>query len=247
MNSAPDHSLNMLVRKLESVAPLSHDERQAIQSLPVMTRILQPGQDIVRDGGQPSQCCLVLDGWTARYKLLSEGRRQILSFHIPGDIPDLQSLHLAVMDHSLCSMTVSTVAFIPHESLRDLTARFPGLAAALWRDTLIDAAIFREWMIGIGRKSAHGRIAHLFCEMYLKLHAVGLADHHRMPWPLTQIDIGDALGLSNVHVNRVLQNLRNQKLIILDRRNLTMGDWEGLSEMGEFDPVYLHLERRAAA
>jgi CRP-like cAMP-binding protein len=247
MNPVPLHPLDMLVRKLESIASLSHEERQAIQGLPAKIRTLPRGQDIVRDGDQPSQCCLVLDGWMARYKDISEGRRQILSFYIPGDVPDLQSLHLAVMDHSLCAMSVSTVALIPHENLRMLITRFPNLAAALWRETLIDAAVFRTWMVGMGQRSARERMAHLFCEMYVKLHAVGLADHHRVDWPVTQIDMAYALGLSNVHVNRALQDLRGRGLITLDKRTLTILNWGALCEVAEFDPVYLHLEKRAAA
>jgi len=247
MPSASDtHSLNVLIRKLESIARLSDEERYAILSLPVRTRVLEPRQDIVRDGDKPSQCCLLLDGWACRYKLLSQGRRQIFSFHVPGDIPDLQSLHLHTMDHSLGTLTEASVAFIPHESLLDLTARFPGVAALLWRYTLIDAAIFREWMIGIGRKTAYGRIAHLFCEMYLKLEAVGLAGEHRCPLPITQIDLGDALGLSNVHVNRVLQAMRGKGLITLRGSALVIEAWDELNRVSEFDPTYLHLEKRAA-
>jgi CRP-like cAMP-binding protein len=127
-----------------------------------------------------------------------------------------------------------------------LTERHPGIAAALWRDTLVDAAIFREWMIGIGRKSAFGRIAHLFCEMYLKLEAVGLAGEHRCPLPITQIDIGDALGLSNVHTNRVLQEMRGKGLITLRSSTLVIQAWDELSRTSEFDPTYLHLDKRAA-
>lgn len=246
MSSPSDmHSLNVLIRKLESIATLSEDERQAILSLPVRTRALSAGQDIVRDGDKPSQCCLMIDGWACRYKTLSEGRRQILSFHIPGDIPDLQSLHLHTMDHSLATLTEASVAFIQHEDLRDLTVRFPGIAAILWRDTLIDGAIFREWMIGIGRKSAFGRLAHLFCEMYLKLEALGLAGEHRCPLPITQAELADALGLSNVHVNRVLQELRGQGLITLRSNTLVIEAWNELIRVSEFDPTYLHLEKRA--
>ena len=148
------HVMTMLIRKLESIATLSDEERQAIESLPVRVTALNARQDIVRDGDKPSYCCLVLDGWACRYKLLREGKRQIFSFHIPGDIPDLQSLHVPIMDHSLATVTKATVAFIPHESMRDLTARFPSIAAIFWRDTLIDAGIFREWMIGLGRRSS---------------------------------------------------------------------------------------------
>jgi CRP-like cAMP-binding protein len=247
LSSCSSADLAPLIRKLESIATLTDEERQAVESLPAIIRVLQPHQDIVRDKDQPSHCCLVLTGWAYRYKILNEGRRQIMSFHIPGDLPDLQSLHLRVMDHSLGTLTESRLAFIPHESVRDLTTRFPGLGAALWRDTLVDAAIFREWMTGIGRRTAHGRIAHVFCEMYLKLEAVGLAKDHRCEWPITQIDIGDALGLSNVHVNRVLMDLRGQGLITLRSSSLVIEDWAALSKLGEFDPTYLHLEKRAAA
>ncbi|WP_366849543.1 Crp/Fnr family transcriptional regulator [Methylobacterium sp.] len=201
----------------------------------------------MRDGDRPSQCCLLLSGWACRYKLLSEGRRQILSFHIPGDPPDLQSLHIQTMDHSLATLTEAKVAFISHESLRDLTARFPGIAAILWRDTLVDAAVFREWMVGMGRRSAFERIAHLFCELYLKLQAVGLAENYRCPLPVTQADLGDALGLSNVHVNRVLQEMRGKSLITLRSHTLVIEDWRELLRFAEFDPSYLRLKKRAMA
>jgi CRP-like cAMP-binding protein len=239
--SASSSDLIPLVRKLESITQLTSEERQALESLPAAIRLMQPRQDIVRDKDRPGHCCLILSGWAYRYKLLSEGKRQILSLHIPGDLPDLQSLHLHVMDHNLATLTACRLALIPHEAFHDLTNRFPGLGAAMWRDTLVDAAIFREWMTGIGRRTAFGRIAHLFCEMYLKLHAVGLATSHRCELPFTQVDIGDALGLSNVHVNRVLQEMRGKGLITLQGSRLVIVDWGALSEAGEFDPTYLHL------
>ncbi|MCJ2098430.1 Crp/Fnr family transcriptional regulator [Methylobacterium sp. E-046] len=247
MNSAPDpHATSMLIRKLESIAPLSDAERQAIESLPVRIQNLDARQDIVRDGDQPTHCCLILDGWACRYKMLSQGKRQTLSFHIPGDIPDLQSLHIHTMDHSLATLTKAVVAFIPHESLRELTACHPGLAAAFWRDTLIDAAIFREWLTSMGRRSSFEHVAHLFCELYLKLQAVGLADDHRCPMPITQTDIADALGLTPVHVNRVLQEMRGRTLITLRSRMLVIEAWDELLQASEFDPTYLQLEKRAA-
>ncbi|TNC05227.1 Crp/Fnr family transcriptional regulator [Methylobacterium terricola] len=246
MALAPNHSTDMLIRKLDSIARLSDDERQAIERLPITVRPLVSGQDIVHEHDRSLQCCLLLDGWACRYQLLSEGKRQIFSFHIPGDIPDLQSLHLQVMDHSLCTLTPATVAFIPHAALRDLTAALPGIAATLWRDTLVDAAVFREWMTGMGRRSACEAIAHLFCELYVKLEAVGLAENHRYRLPVTQAELGDALGLSNVHVNRVLKELRDNKLITLHGGGLDILDWAKLSKLCGFDPTYLHLERQAA-
>jgi CRP-like cAMP-binding protein len=247
MPSAPNrHATSRLIRKLESIATLSNAERQAIQNLPVWVQTLAARQDIVRDGDKPSHCCLVLDGWVCRYKLLSEGKRQIFSFHIPGDIPDLQSLHIHTMDHSLATVTKAAVAFIPHESLRKLTAEHPNVAALLWRDTLIDAGIFREWMVGMGRRSAYERIAHLFCEMYLKMQAVGLAGDYRCPMPITQVDLADALGLTSVHVNRVLKDMRGEALITLRSSTLVIEAWDELMRVSEFDPQYLQLEKRAA-
>jgi CRP-like cAMP-binding protein len=247
MPSDPNqHAMSRLIRKLESIATLSDEERHAIESLPVKTRILNARQDIVRDGDKPSQCCLILDGWACRYKLLSEGKRQIFSFHVAGDIPDLQSLHIPTMDHSLATVTKATVAFIPHESMRDLAARFPSIAAVFWRDTLIDAAIFREWMVGMGRRSAFERVAHLFCELYLKLQAVGLAGSYRCPMPVTQVDLADALGLTPVHINRVLKDMRGQSLITLRSSALVIEAWDELLRVSDFDPMYLHLDKRAA-
>jgi CRP-like cAMP-binding protein len=248
MPSAPDqHATTKLVRKLESIATLTDEERRAIESLPVKVRHLDARQDIVRDGDHPAHCCLVLDGWTCRYKLLSEGKRQIFSFHVAGDIPDLQSLHIHTMDHSLATVTKATVAFIPHESMRELTAGHPNIAALLWRDTLIDAGIFRAWMVGMGRRAAYEQVAHLFCEMYLKLQAVGLAEGYRCPMPITQVDMADALGLTPVHVNRVLKEMRGKALITLRSNTLVIEAWDELLRAAEFDPTYLHLDRRAAA
>ena len=246
MPRAPDqHPMTMLIRKLESIAALSYQERQAIERLPVRIHNLEAQQDIVRDGDQPTHCCLILDGWACRYKLLSEGKRQILSFHVAGDILDLQSLHISTMDHGAATLKRAVVAFIPHESLRDLTARHPGIASIFMHDMLIDAAIFRAWLVSMGRRTSYEHVAHLFCELYLKLQAVGLAGDYRCPLPLTQTDIADALGLTSVHVNRVLKEMRGRTLITLRSQTLVIEAWDELLRISEFDPGYLHLERRA--
>ncbi|HEX8418174.1 MAG TPA: Crp/Fnr family transcriptional regulator [Methylobacterium sp.] len=243
MSSAANYDLSALVTKLASIATLSEAERQAILKLPATTRAFDAHQDIVRDKDCPSECCLILEGWAYRYKLLDEGGRQILSLHVPGDVPDLQSLHLRVMDHSLATLSPCRLAFIPHEGLRVLTRDHPGVAALLWRDTLVDAAIFREWIINLGQRSSPARIAHLFCEMYVKLHAVGLAQDHAYDFPLKQGDLADALGITNVHVNRVLKDVRRRGLITLQARRLVIHDWPALAAMAGFDPSYLHLEK----
>jgi CRP-like cAMP-binding protein len=183
-----------------------------------------------------------------RYLVLDDGRRQIMGFYIPGDIPDLQSLHIRFMDHSVGTLVPTTAAFIPHQSLNDLNARYPGVANALWRDTIVDAAMFRLWMVGLGRKSAHDRIAHLLCELLMRFKAVGLAkDAQTCEFPITQSELGDALGLTTVHVNRVVQELRGDGLITLRGSSLHINAWEGLQQLAKFNPTYLHLEGREAA
>jgi CRP-like cAMP-binding protein len=202
---------------------------------------LRADQDIVREGDRPSRSALIAEGFACTYKVTGDGRRQIQAFHIPGDIPDLQSLHLRVLDNSVSTISPCTVAFVQHEVLHDVSARFPRIVAALWRETLIDAAIFREWMTGIGRREAYARVAHLLCEMMVRMRAVGLAQDHSCDLPITQAEFADACGLSGVHMNRVLQQLRSEGLIVLKGTTLLVPDWEKLKAAGDFDPTYLHL------
>jgi CRP-like cAMP-binding protein len=182
----------------------------------------------------------MLEGMTSRYKISADGKRHIMSLHIRGDIPDLQSLFIEEMDHSLAAMVDSTVLAIPHDKMRNIIEQHPRIAHMLWRDTLIDAALFREWIV-MRDRPAYVRIAHLLCEQFLRMEAVGLTSENRCPLPLTQAQIGDALGLSNVHVNRTLQELRAKQLIVLEDWTLTILDFGGLKRAGEFDPLYLHL------
>jgi CRP-like cAMP-binding protein len=246
MFPAPNSDLNPLVRKLESIVALTAEEREAVLRIPVTLRTLKADQDIVRDQDRPSQCCLILEGFACRYKMLREGKRQILSFHIPGDIPDLQSLHLEVMDHSLGTLTASKVALIPHDVVRAFLRAHPRIGDIFWRDTLIDAAVFREWVTNVGRREAYGRIAHLFCELFLRLSAVGLNKGDSYGMPITQAELADATGLSTVHVNRTMQELRQDGLIGTKNGMVIIKDWEALRVAGEFDPTYLHLRKHAA-
>jgi CRP-like cAMP-binding protein len=239
-----DHA--RLIRKLESIGELTPAEAEAVSRLPLEPRTFQAGADLVREGDRPTHCCLVVEGLAARYKLTGDGQRQIMAFHTPGDVPDLQSLHLKVLDHSLGAITRVQAAFIAHEHMHRLTAEHPGVGALFWRDTLIDAAIFREWLTGVGRRSAYARIAHLLCEMFCRARAVGLTHDNTVELPITQAELGDALGLSAVHVNRVLQQLRGEGLIVSRGRTLVILDWEGLERAGDFDPAYLHIKKLAA-
>jgi CRP-like cAMP-binding protein len=237
----PVHSTTeLLIRKLESIGPLSAAQREALDRLETTLIGIDAHQDIVREGERPKSITLLLQGLLCRYKIVADGKRQIMSFHIPGDVADLAALFVPVMDHNLCSLVPSQLALIPRAAMLALFDQQPQLAHLFWRDTLVDAAIFREWMVGIGRRSAFKRVAHLFCEMIVRMHAVGLSSNYSIELPLTQTDIADALGLSTVHVNRTLQEIRRAGLIQFQRGKLIAVDWPGLRDAGEFEQMYLH-------
>lgn len=236
-----DHYLEGLVRKLETNSPLQSEERDELLRLPLILKHFESGHDIVSEGERTKQCCLVAEGLVCRYKIVGDGQRQILSLHLPGDIPDIHSLLIEQMDHNLGTLTPATVGFIPHEAVRSLTRAYYRIAEAFWRETLVEAAIYREWMVGIGRRSAPSRIAHLFCEFITKMTAIGLSDGTTCELPLTQPEIADALGLSTVHMNKKLREIRQAGLVRLRSNKLTILDWAGLCKLAEFDPDYLHL------
>jgi CRP-like cAMP-binding protein len=246
MNNPPPQHAGALIRKIATAMDLTGDELQAISRLPAQLRETRAGEALVREGDRPSQCCILLAGLACRQKFVSDGRRQIMSFHINGDIPDLHSLHIDVMDHDVAMLQPGKVAFVPHAALLALMERHPRIAAAFWRCSLIDAAIFRQWMVGMGRKSAYARVAHLLCELVVLARAVGLGaggiDH--MP---TQEELGDALGLSVVHVNRTMRTLREDRLIETRGKRLNVIDWSGLCQAAGFSASYLHLGRSAAS
>jgi CRP-like cAMP-binding protein len=238
---------NPLIRKLESVFSLSEDERQVLETLPMQVMAIKDRQDIVREGDRPTRSCLILSGFACVYKMTAHGKRQIVSFAIAGDIPDLQSLHLEVLDTSIGTISPCRVGFIQHEVLREICLRYPRLAAAFWRESLIDAAIFREWVMNVGQREGVSRMAHVLCELLVRLRAVGLVEDHVCDLPITQGEFGDAVGFTPVHVNRVLQQMRADGLIETKGTRLRIPDWDRLKEVGEFDPTYLHLVRQEAA
>lgn len=231
----------LLLRRLGSIAALDQDDQIAVDRLPLQLNEIGADQDIVREGDRPSRSCFILSGMACWFKITGQGRRQILSFQIAGDLPDMQSIHLATLDSTLRTISPCRVAFVQHEALRDICARRPSVAGAFWRMTLIDAAIFREWVANVGGRNAFGRVAHLLCELVVRMGAVGLADGYVCELPVTQAEIGDATGLSTVHVNRTLQALRKRKLIRWKDSRMEVLDWQGLQNAGDFDPSYLHL------
>ncbi|MHB2208010.1 Crp/Fnr family transcriptional regulator [Methylobacterium sp. CM6257] len=239
----------VLVSKVESIAlfTLSAAETAALRALPMHVATFDAYQDIVREGNYPSQSFAILEGIVAIYKSTRSGKRQVMAYHVPGDVPDLQSLHLKMLDNSISTVSPCRIGFIQHDALRTLFRAHPRLGEAFWRMTLIDAALYREWMLNIGRRDAYARMAHLFCELVTRLDVVGLAPERSCPLPMTQPELADALGITPVHVNRVLGDMREAGLITLRNRRLTVHDWEGLKAAAEFDPTYLHLGSRDAA
>ena len=239
---ATHQNANPIIRKLESIFRLSDEERSALETLPMQVQTLKADQDIVREGDRPLRCFALLDGCTATYKTTGDGKRQIHAFHIAGDIPDLHSLHLRVLDNSIITITPVRVGFIQHEPLRELCRKQPRIMEAFWRQTLIDGAIFREWITNVGRREAYKRLAHVLCEWVVRSQAVGLIQDYACDLPMTQGELADAMGLSTVHVNRVLQELRGDGLITLKGSRLKVLDWEQLKHAGDFDLTYLHQD-----
>jgi CRP-like cAMP-binding protein len=241
--SAPRTSVNdELARKLASIFSLSDEEIEAVRRLPVQLVDIKSDQDVVREGDQPTRSCIVLEGFACIYKMTGDGKRQIMAFQIAGDVPDLQSLHLTYLDSSVGTLSPCTVGFVRHEALRDLGRAYPRIADALWRATLIDASIFREWITNVGQRDAYARLAHVLCETLTRMNAVGLAQGHSCDFPISQEELGQATGMSSVHVNRTIQELRASKLIQLTPKRLTVLDWPGLAAAGDFNPAYLHLK-----
>lgn len=234
--------IDPLIRKLDQLGSLSDAEKQALTSFPLNVRPIGGDLDLICAGDHPSDCQLILEGFVYRYKTIEDGRRQIVSFHIPGDIVDLNSLLLGQMDHNVATLTQVKVAAIPHAILLEWMRNHPHFARLLWRDTLIDASIFREWVLNVGRRSATERIAHLLCEVVTRLRAVGL----ECDLPITQAKLADATGLSAVHVNRTVQELQGDGLIELSGKMVAMLDWERLKRTAGFDPGYLHQLAAAA-
>lgn len=231
-----------LLTKLALSNHLDGADVQAIQRLPIRTREVKARHVIVADGDRSTECSLLAEGFAFRSKTTPDGERQTVSMHIPGEIPDLQSLHLNVMDHDLIALTPCVIGFISHGSLKALNIERPNIAAALWRETLIDAARLREWIVNVGRRSATARTAHLLLALHHRLRAIGMAQDGEFGLPVTQTDLADCLGLSAVHVNRVLQLLRAQGLLTVSRSEFHLLQQEKLEELAGFDPAYLHQQ-----
>lgn len=223
---------------------LSAEERAIALELANVSNEYPENHELVSEGERAKFSILLLSGFAARVNLLRDGRRQITAIHVPGDFVDLHSLLLERMDHSVVTLTGCAVAKVPHERLRALTVSHPHLARMLWLLTVVDAAIYRRWLVAAGRLTAPAQVAHFLCEMFVRLRSVNhAADDHTFRLPISQTELSDAMGLSVVHVNRTLQQLRAEGLLEWQSAQVRLPDWDRVTDLAEFDPTYLNLVR----
>jgi CRP-like cAMP-binding protein len=236
--------VHRLILKLRARDVVTEREEEVLRSAITAVEEVAPGRTIVRHGATLTHSTLVVEGILARFKDLSEGQRQIQEIHVAGDFADLHGFLLKRLDHNVGALTRCRIALVPHDTLRQITENEPHLARMLWFSTLLDAAIQREKILSVGRRSALARLAHIICELYVRFELVGLAPDHSFAFPVTQLDLGDATGLTSVHVNRMLKQLRDDRLVTFRGGEVTIHDWPRLQQVAEFDPAYLFLEKR---
>ena len=235
------NGLGVFVDKLERTAPLAAADRAALLALPQTERAMRKGDFIVREDEVPRYCCVLSSGFAIRHKASGEGGRQIFSIHMAGDAVDLHNSMLNKADHNLQMLSAGSAVFVPVEAIRELTLARPSIGHTLWRETLIDAAIFREWTLNIGRRDARCRMAHMLCEFALRLEVAGLGAQTHYELPMTQEELADALAITPIHVSRTLRTLAEEGYVSRNARAVKILDWHALVKLGDFDPAYLHL------
>ena len=236
--------MTSLIRKLEYFVRLSQNDRAILdRAASERVRKFGPRVDIAREGDRPKDVHLILSGWACRYKQLEDGRRQVVSFFLPGDLCDLNIFILREMDHSIGTITPVSIADLSRDFFDEMSADHPRIITAFWWESLVNAAVQREWTMNLGQRTALERMAHLLCEIFFRLRIAGLTREESCDFPLTQADLADATGLSKVHVNRTLQELRSAGLIVLKGKMLAVPNLERLMSAGMFNANYLHLDR----
>ncbi|MCD2315241.1 Crp/Fnr family transcriptional regulator [Sphingomonas sp. IC-11] len=231
--------------RMSDRAILSYSDSEALAALPHARRRVNANAYIIREGEPPrSTCALLISGLAFRQKLTADGARQIISVHLPGELLDLQHLFLNIADHSVQTLTEAVIADIARDDLESLMLERPAIARAFWVDSLIEASIFREWVLSVGRRDARARIAHILCELAVRMRGAGLiGDSENFVLPMTQEQLGDATGLTSVHVNRTIKALAAEGLIKHSGRSIMIANWKALSQIGDFNPLYLHLDQ----
>jgi CRP-like cAMP-binding protein len=236
------HPLELLARNLELRSELSAKDRQAVLDLPYTLRSLEPSTYTIREADPPDSCGVLVSGYAFRQKLTGDGSRQIVALHIPGDALDFQNLFLDISDHSIQMLTRGEVAFVSRSDIQNLARSRSAIGHAILVKILVEASIFREWVLNVGRRDSRARLAHLLCELGVRLEAEGLAEEYGYEMPMTQEQLADAVGLTPVHVNRTLKSLEADGLITRTKRNISFPDWKRLRSVGDFNQRYLHLE-----
>ena len=228
--------------KLRARSPVSAEEEKAVRDAVAEIRAYSADQTVIRAGVPLSVSMLLLDGLMCRYKDLSDGQRQITELHVAGDFADLHSFTLKRLDHNVMTLTPCRIAIVPHASLERITEQFPHLTRLYWFTTNMDAAIHREWEVSLGRRLAVSRLAALFCELRVRLGVVGMTEGQSYRLPLTQTDLAECVGLTPIHVNRTLKELRERGLVEFRSGRVNILNWDELARVAEFDPAYLYLE-----
>ena len=230
---------NPLIHKLQGLADLTAADIAALETITSQTRMFGPHVDLIREGEAPEAFLIVLEGFACRYKQRQTGARQITAYLLPGDVCDIDAADLAPLDHAVGTLAPCVVARVSRQAMADLMQQHPNIAQALRRIARVEIATARAWIVNVGCRSALERMAHLFCELMTRFEAVGLGRYDTCPLPLTQGDLAQTLGLSNVHANRTVQELRRQGLIELKGKNLRLLDLPRLRQIAEFSPGYL--------
>lgn len=230
-----------LISKLQIFEKLPPQAVQALQEIgEKRTKTFKAREDVISEGDDPREVYMISSGWACRYKFLPDGRRQIMAFFLPGDLADLHVYILHEMDHSIGAITPLKVARISARDLEEVGDAHPRILRALWWDTLVSASIQREWTVSLGQRDAVESLAHLFCELYLRMRVIGLCENNNCHLPLTHQHLADALGLTQTHIGRVLGKLRELKLITFEKHRLTVHDFPALKKIANFNANYLH-------
>jgi CRP-like cAMP-binding protein len=240
--NAQRQPLDIFIRNLEVRAPLPAEDRRAVLDLPYTLRTLEAGTYTIREADPPTACAVLLSGFAYRQKLTGDGARQIVALHIPGDALDFQNLFLDVSDHSVQMLTRGEVAFVSRTDVQSLARSRAAIGHAILVKILVEASIFREWVLNVGRRDARTRVAHVLCELAIRLEAEGLVGQYGYELPMTQEQLADAVGLTPIHVNRTLKALDADGLITRTKRNIAFPNWERMRQVGDFNQRYLHLE-----
>jgi len=232
-----------LVQKLDRIFDLTPEEKRVIESACTEQRDYGAREDIIHTGDRPWKSNLLLEGMVCRYRNLGDGKRQILAFQYPGDVFDAYSFILEVMDHNIATVAPSRIAFIPHEKMWEIIQNYPRIVRAIWKGTLIDGAVFAQWMTNARWKSAEAQIAHLLCEICERLDVVGLSNAGTFDWPITSRDLEEALDIPTSIIEKTFEDLIARGWVEIGAGKLTLINSDSLRQLAGFDPRYLHHER----